>query len=226
MATSLRSETRRERRLPQGKPRDIFRQARLDEHLPADHRLSTVYRIGAGVTGLALLVFGVVGLTEGIGFFAKTGETVFGLRTNGALSALSIVVGLLLFGGMLRGGNFASTLNLVLGALFVLSGFANMAVLETDLNVLAFGIQNVLFSFVVGLMLLTFGMYGRVSGRLPPDNPYWRARHPEAESDRRYMAEAERRRQELNRAQRATPPARPGSPGLPAAQREESPPRS
>jgi hypothetical protein len=29
-------------------------------------------------------------------------------------------------------------------------------------------------------MLMAFGMYGRVSGTLPHDNPYWRARHPES----------------------------------------------
>lgn len=32
--------------------------------------------------------------------------------------------------------------------------------------------QNVLFSFTVGLLLTTGGMYGRVSGGLPRDNPY------------------------------------------------------
>jgi hypothetical protein len=37
--------------------------------------------------------------------------------------------------------------------------------------------SNVIFSFVVGTALITFGMYGRVSGTLPPDNPYWRERH-------------------------------------------------
>ena len=82
------------------------------------------------------------------------------------------------FGGMLVGGNFASTLNIIFGFLFLLSGFANLAVLDTGVNFLAFRMPNVIFSFVVGLMLLTFGMYGRVGGALPHDNPYWRGRHP------------------------------------------------
>jgi len=30
------------------------------------------------------------------------------------------------------------------------------------------------------MLLMFFGMYGRVSATLPHDNPYWRARHPEA----------------------------------------------
>ncbi|MEV7418268.1 DUF4383 domain-containing protein [Streptomyces sp. NPDC089919] len=165
--------------------------ARLDEHLPVDHKLSSVYRVGAGLTGLLLLCFGVLGLTDRIGFFDTGGDRVLGLNTNGALSVLSICVGLLLFGGMVVGGNLASTLNIVLGVGFVASGFLNLALLDTGLNFLAFKIQNVLFSFVVGVMLMWFGMYGRVGSALPHDNPYWRARHPEqaAREDRRATPE-------------------------------------
>ncbi|GAA1590085.1 hypothetical protein GCM10009731_49590 [Streptomyces globosus] len=154
-------------------------EAQLDEHLPADHKLITVYRVGAGLTGLLLVVFGVLGLIDRIGFFDTGGDTVLSLNTNGALSVLSICVGLLLFAGMVIGGNFASTLNITLGLAFIASGFVNLALLDTELNFLAFKIQNVLFSFVVGVMLMWFGMYGRVGSALPHDNPYWRARHPE-----------------------------------------------
>lgn len=153
--------------------------ARLDDHLPADHKLSQVYRVGAGLTGLLLIVFGILGLIDRIGFFDTGGDTVLALNTNGALSVLSILVGLLLAVGAVRGGAFASTLNIVLGLLFIASGFVNLALLDTGANFLAFHIQNVLFSFVVGVMLMWFGMYGRVGSALPHDNPYWRARHPE-----------------------------------------------
>ncbi|MFD3658214.1 DUF4383 domain-containing protein [Streptomyces sp. 24-1644] len=165
------------------------RTVRLDEHLPVDHRLSQVYRIGAGLTGLVLLAFGILGLVDKVGFFDTGGDTVAGLNTNGTLSVLSICVGLLLFAGMVIGGNVASTLNMVLGIAFILSGFVNLALLDSDFNFLAFRIQNVLFSFVVGVMLMFFGMYGRISGRLPRDNPYWQARHPEE------VARAARRRE-------------------------------
>ncbi|MFD7259734.1 DUF4383 domain-containing protein [Streptomyces sp. NPDC059874] len=153
--------------------------ARLDEHLPADHKLSKIYRVGAGLTGLLLVAFGILGLVDRIGFFDTGGDTVLALNTNGALSVLSICIGGLLFVGMVIGGTFASTLNIVLGVAFILSGFVNLALLDTGFNFLAFHIQNVLFSFVVGVMLMWFGMYGRVGSALPHDNPYWRARHPE-----------------------------------------------
>ncbi|CAM5388949.1 DUF4383 domain-containing protein [Streptomyces xanthochromogenes] len=153
----------------------------LNEHLPVDHRLNRVYRYGAGAMGVILLVFGILGLVHQIGFFDTGGDTVAGLNTNGALSVISIVVGLLLLYGAFRGGNFASTLNIVLGVLFLISGFVNLALLDTSHNILAFRMQNVLFSFVVGLLLMVFGMYGRVTGFLPHDNPYWRARHEPAD---------------------------------------------
>ncbi|MEV1018966.1 DUF4383 domain-containing protein [Streptomyces sp. NPDC050264] len=155
----------------------------LDEHLPVDHGLSKVYRTGAGLMGLVLLAFGILGLIDKIGFFDTRGDSVAGLSTNGALSVLSICVGVLLFVGMVIGGNVASTLNMVLGILFILSGFVNLALLGTGANFLAFRMQNVLFSFAVGLLLMVFGMYGRVSGTLPYDNPYWKARHGDGPSN-------------------------------------------
>ena len=39
----------------------------LDEHLPVDHKLSRVYRAGAGLMGLVLLAFGILGLTGAVG---------------------------------------------------------------------------------------------------------------------------------------------------------------
>lgn len=158
---------------------DPSRRIRFDEHLPVDHRLNTVYRVGAGLMGLVLLAFGILGLIDEVGYFDTRGDTVAGLNTNGTLSVLSICVGLLLFAGMVIGGNVASTLNMVFGVLFIFSGFVNLGLLDTDSNFLAFHIQNVMFSFIYGVLLMTFGMYGRVGTALPHDSPYWRARHPE-----------------------------------------------
>lgn len=177
------------------------RGVRLDEHLPVDHRLSRVYRVGAGLIGLVLIVFGILGLIDQIGVFDTGSHTTAGLNTNGALSVLSLCVGALLFVGMLIGKNFASTLNMILGLLFILSGFVNLALLDSSFNPLAFRIQNVLFSFVVGLLLMFFGMYGRVSGGLPHDNPYWRARHPrQVEDELRGRAAAGQRAIHAHRA--------------------------
>jgi len=149
------------------------------DHLPQDHRLGRVYRYGGGLMGLLLLVFGILGLTDQLAFFSTSGEHVLGLSSNGALSVISIVAAAVLITGAAIGGNIASTINFAMGALFVISGAVNLGLLDTQANFLAFRFQNVMFSFVVGMMLVTFGAYGRVSGGLPHDNPYWRARHPE-----------------------------------------------
>ncbi|WP_030270961.1 DUF4383 domain-containing protein [Streptomyces sp. NRRL B-24484] len=152
----------------------------LRDELPVDHRLAQVYRIGAGLCGAVLLVFGCLGLADGLGFFNTRGQNIVGLSSNGLLSLVSIVTAAVLITGAVIGGNTASTVNMTVGGLFVLSGFANLAVLDSDANVLAFQMPNVLFSFAMGLIIATFGMYGRVSGRLPVDNPYYRHRHPGA----------------------------------------------
>ena len=152
---------------------------KLQEDLPVDHHLGSVYRYGAGLTGVLLLAFGALGFSDSLAFFSTTGHRVAGLSSNGLLSLISIVTAAVLIGAALRGGNLASTVNMLVGVVFLASGFVNLALLDTKANFLAFHLQNVLFSFAVGLMLLTFGMYGRVSGGLPHDNPYWRARHPQ-----------------------------------------------
>ncbi|MFF3863367.1 DUF4383 domain-containing protein [Streptomyces sp. NPDC002209] len=96
---------------------------RLRDELPVDHRLNQVYRVGAALCGLLLLVFGCLGFADSLSSFGTEGQRIAGLATNDLLSAVSVAFGLLL--------------------------------------------------------IMSFGMYGRVSGGLPHDNPYWRRRHPE-----------------------------------------------
>lgn len=154
----------------------------LDTTRRADRRLDLVYRIGAGFTGLVLVGFGSAGMMIRLPLFDTQGEVIAGLSTNGALSFLSIAIGSLLVGAAILGGKFASTVCIVVGAAFIASGIVNLILMSTDFNILAFSMPNVIFSYAVGLMVLTFGMYGRFSGHLPEDNPFHRHRHPEAEA--------------------------------------------
>lgn len=151
---------------------------KLQDELPMDHKLVTVWRIGAGLGGVFLMVFGILGLLDHPGFLSTHGDQIAGMSTNGALSWLSVAMGAVLIIGAAVGGNFASNLNMIVGLLFVLSGFFGLSVLgRPDANILNFRLANVLFAFVFGFVVLTFGMYGRVSSHLPQDNPYWRKRH-------------------------------------------------
>ncbi|MFD3735587.1 DUF4383 domain-containing protein [Streptomyces sp. NPDC058632] len=150
---------------------------KLQDELPVDHHLATVYRYGAAFCGLVLLAFAGLGFADALSPFSTSGNTIAGMTSNVALSVISTVVGLALLVGAAIGGNFASTLNMTVGGLFVLSGFAHTFVLGRPANILDFGMTNVIFSYVMGLLIATFGMYGRVSSGLSHDNPYWRRRH-------------------------------------------------
>lgn len=153
-----------------------------DEHGRVyDPRVFTVQRIGALAVAAVILVFGLLGFAGGLDFFSTDGEPILGMSSNGLLSTISVVTAAVLVLAALRSPRTASTLMMVVGILFLLAGLLSLAVLRTDANVLAFEIENVIFSEVAGLVLLLLGAYGRVSGNLPADSPY--ARPQEADDD-------------------------------------------
>lgn len=139
--------------------------------------VDVVHRISAAVLGIGLLVFALLGFISRPPFLSTSGNEVLGMSNNGALSALSVLAGLLLVVGAVLGGKAASTISIGMGAAFLISGFVHLAILNTGWNLFAFRLSNVMFSLIAGLLLLFFGFYGRLSGGLPPDNPY-RRQHP------------------------------------------------
>ncbi len=149
----------------------------MEKRKPRQHPVHVVHRVSAAVLGLGLWVFAGLGFAHGLRFLTTEGQTVLGLSSNGLLSTISVVAGALLLGAALRGGPVASTVTGALGVLFLLSGIVHLGILHTEFNILAFRLSNVFFSLVVGMLLLFVGLYGRVSGGLPPDNPYRQA-HP------------------------------------------------
>jgi Domain of unknown function (DUF4383) len=139
-------------------------------------RVLAVHGIGAVLVALVILVFGLLGFAGGLAFFSTRGEPVLGLSSNGLLSTISVVTALVLIAAAVRGPRIASAVMIAVGVLFLVSALANLAVLESSLNLLAFRLSNVFFSIGAGLVLLLLGTYGRVSGNLPPGNPYARPR--------------------------------------------------
>jgi hypothetical protein len=148
-----------------------------------DPRVYAVQRAGALAVGLVLLGFGLACFARGLPALSGQGERVLGLSANGALAGLSVLVAAVLLAAVTRGPRVASTVMLALGGLFLLSALVNLAVIGTRANVLAFQTSNVVFSVVVGLLLLTLGGYGRVSGNLPATSPYAHP-HPAAAEPR------------------------------------------
>ena len=127
--------------------------------------------------GVGLCIFGVLGVINRLEFLAVHGKVLLGLASNGLLSTISLIVGGVLIGAAWRGGRSSSTITVVIGLLFLLSGLFNLAVLDTEFNLLAFRLSNVIFSIVAGMLLLFLGSYGRFSGGLSTDNPYYQHRH-------------------------------------------------
>jgi hypothetical protein len=143
------------------------------------HRVVTVHRVGAVVVAVVIAAFGVLGFIGGLGFFDTRGAPVLGLSSNGLLSTISVITAVVLVLAAVRGGRLSSTVMIVVGALFIVSAFANLGVMTTPYNFLAFRWPNVVFSIVAGLVLLFLGGYGRLSAGLPDDNPYRTERAPE-----------------------------------------------
>ena len=138
-------------------------------------RVPVVHKVGAVAVAAVIGVFGVLGFAGGLAYFSTEGGRVLGLSSNGLLSTVSLVTAAVLVFAAFRSARTASTIMMVIGALFLLSALVNLALLRTGLNLLAFEMANVIFSIVAGLVLLTLGAYGRVSGHLPADSPYAQA---------------------------------------------------
>jgi hypothetical protein len=156
-----------------------------------DPRVFAVQRLGAVAVALVILVFGLLGFAGGLDFFSTEGEPILGMSSNGLLSTVSVLTAVVLRTAAARGPRIASTVMIVVGTLFLISGLANMAVLRTSFNVLAFEMTNVAFSLVAGLTLLLLGAYGRLTGNLPPDSPYARPAVAEVEPPESYPSTPE-----------------------------------
>lgn len=148
-----------------------------DTRQAKQHPVFWVHRIGNVVVALILWAFAIAGLVNGVGFVTTHGARVLGMTSDGLLSTISLVVGAILIVAAALGGRIASTTAAVVGGLFLLSGLVNLiALVHPNLNILAFTMPNVVFSLVVGLVLLSVGLWGRASSQLPADNPYRQAR--------------------------------------------------
>ena len=137
-------------------------------HIPVNHPLAPLYRFLAGLAGAYVLAFGIAGLVETWGhpIFERGGTFALGLHTNLAFSLLSTVVGAVVLGGGLIGGNPAHWINMIGGGVFLFAGLAMLALMQTDLNVLNFSVATCVASYAIGLAMLLSGLYDKVG---PPE---------------------------------------------------------
>jgi len=136
----------------------------MASHLPVNHHLRGFWRVLSTLAGLYILIFGIVGVlqTSGMATFDTHGQRVLGLTTNPGFSAISIVVGAVIFLASLIGRNVDVVVNLIFGVIFVLAGLFSLAFLRTDLNYFAFSVTNCIVSYVLGGIVGLSSLYGRV----------------------------------------------------------------
>jgi membrane protein implicated in regulation of membrane protease activity len=130
--------------------------------------MQRLYRVVAAAVALYLLVFGILGLAETWGqpAFDRGDDWVLGLQTNPAFSVMSIIAGVVVLGASVIGRNVDHFVNLWGGIAFLVAGIVMLTLLRTEANLLNFAVINCVVSFLIGLVLLTAGLYGKVG---PPD---------------------------------------------------------
>jgi len=133
-------------------------------HIPVNHHLRPVYRVLAALVGIYVLVFGAVGFvgTTGEPAFERGSMTALGLRTNLAFSVASLVAGAVILLAVFVGRNVDHMVNMWSGIVFLAAGMAMLGLLRTDLNVLNFSMATCIASFVIGMVLLAAGLYGKM----------------------------------------------------------------
>ena len=134
-------------------------------HFPINHHLRPLYRLLCVVAGLYMLVFGVVGFvqTSGKPFFTQDeAEWEPGLRTNPAFSLLSLAAGVVVLGANLIGRNLAHHINQLAGVVLTVVGMAMLALLQTEANIFAFSMVNVIVTFILAGITGTASLYDRV----------------------------------------------------------------
>jgi hypothetical protein len=138
-------------------------------HLPINHPLQPFYRLLAGLTGAYVLAFGIVGVirTGGRPFFAQDDlPYVLGLHANRAFAIVSIVVGAGLVASVLIGGRVHRWVSLGASLVFLIAGLVMLVLERTDANFLGFTPITSVVSFIIGLVLLIAGLYGKVGSML------------------------------------------------------------
>lgn len=135
-------------------------------HIPVNHRFQPVYRFLALLAGVFVLVFGIVGVikTAGDPLFQQGDAEVFGLRMNLAFAIISVLAGVILVAAGIRGGNAAHFVNLVGSGVFLGAGIIMLLLLQTSADFLNFKVATCVVSFIIGIVLLVAGLYGRVGG--------------------------------------------------------------
>jgi hypothetical protein len=133
-------------------------------HIPINHHLRPLYRALSVLVGAYLLVYGVVGIAQTSGrppFTQDEAEWVLGLRTNPAFAFICAAAGMIILVTQIIGRNLGHFANLALSVVFAIIGTLQMLVMQTDANILAFSMVNVIMVYSAAIALGTAGLYDK-----------------------------------------------------------------
>lgn len=133
-------------------------------HTPVNHPARPIYRAIGGLTGLYLVVFGVLGIIASAGneVLAQDDTRAIGQGTNLGFSLISVLLGLAVLAGTAIGRNLDVVVNQWLAYLLMAVSLAGLAFLRTEANIFNFSVATVIVLMVLSLVLLMVGMYGKV----------------------------------------------------------------
>jgi hypothetical protein len=130
-------------------------------HNPVNHPLRPLYRALGALSGVWLILFGIVGLIVNAGddFFALHPEHVLGLGANMFASVLSLITGVTVVIATALGRNLDTEAYKYLGWGILAVGSYGLAAIRTDANFLGFTVGTVVTEYLVGLILVLAGLY-------------------------------------------------------------------
>ncbi len=130
-------------------------------HNPVNHPLRPIYRAIAGIIGVYLIAFGILGLilTADEGLFGRAGDRVLGQGTNLFWSIVSILLGILVLAATVVGRNIDVAVYTYLGWAVLVVGTYCLAAIRTDANFLDFSVATVIVTYLIGLALILAGYY-------------------------------------------------------------------
>ena len=134
-------------------------------HTPVNHPLRPIYRALGALTGVYLILFGVVGIIVNLdqGLFGNDGGLVLGQQANMFWSIVSILIGAIVLAAAVIGRNSDVEVDKYFGWGLLVVGSYELAVLRTDANFLDFSVTTVIVTYLLGLVLIMAGQYSKVA---------------------------------------------------------------
>jgi uncharacterized membrane protein HdeD (DUF308 family) len=126
-------------------------------HTPINHPLRPLYRALAAIAGIYLIVLGVVGFIVG-----GDGHRVLGQGASLLWCVVSLLLGVVVLGATVMGRNLDAKVDQYVGWALVVISVYELATNRTDANFLDFTVSTVVVTMIVGLVLITAGLYTKV----------------------------------------------------------------